>query len=67
MAQYLEVADRDAEIFDCDLGRGRFLFLCMETALLRGHIQNCFLSGDDHDFESMCGIISSSSNTEDIA
>lgn len=55
MAQDFVVADRDAEVFDCDLGiglahssilycqryylsRSRFLFQCMETALLGGNI-----------------------------
>jgi hypothetical protein len=52
MAQNLVVSDCDAEVFDCDLGRSRFLFLCMETTLLCRDIQNCFLF-DEHGCESM--------------
>lgn len=56
MAQNLMVADCDAEVFDCDFCRSVFLFLCVETALLCGHIQDCFL-GDDHGLKSTSEII----------
>ena len=65
MAKNLTVADCDAEVFDCDLCGSIFLFLCVETALLCGHIQDCFL-GDDHRSKSMYGWIRRRDNMRDM-